>query len=120
MLIHNLAPTRFRPPPAILAGISTRSAERRSQRGCLLYSREEGLETDDPARLGYRAPLHPAGPLFRFVLISGLQLPPEGVALFKKNEGHPKAPDPANGAASMRSSFLTPCWREQDSNHRSR
>jgi hypothetical protein len=28
--------------------------------------------------------------------------------------------DPANGAASMRSSFLTPRWREQDSNHWSR
>ena len=36
-----------------------RSAERRSQRGCLTYSRDEGLETDDPARLGYRAPLIP-------------------------------------------------------------
>jgi hypothetical protein len=43
----------------------------------------EGLETDDPARLGYRAPIHPAGPLFSFVLISGLQSPQEGLALLK-------------------------------------
>jgi hypothetical protein len=33
---------------------------------------------------------------------------------------HLSEADPANGAASMRSSFLTPRWREVDSNPRSR
>jgi hypothetical protein len=33
---------------------------------------------------------------------------------------HVSEADPANGAASMRSSFLTPRWREPDSNSRSR
>ena len=32
---------------------------------------------------------------------------------------HVSEADPANGAASMRSSFLTPRWREADSNPRS-
>jgi hypothetical protein len=89
---RNPASARHRPRPAILARISTRSAERRSQRGCLIYSRDEGLETDDPARLGYRAPLIPLARCLGFVIISGLQLPPEGVAV-SKNGGHPKASD---------------------------
>jgi hypothetical protein len=33
--------------------------------------------------------------------------------------GRCEGADPANGAASIRSSFLTPRWREPDSNHRS-
>jgi hypothetical protein len=50
---------------------SYRETERRSQRGCLFYSREEGLETDDPARLGYRSPLTFAGPTFTLTFASG-------------------------------------------------
>jgi hypothetical protein len=41
----------------------------------LPHGRWEGLETDDPARLGYRAPLTNTGPTFTSTFVSGFVIP---------------------------------------------
>jgi hypothetical protein len=48
------------------------------------------LETDDPARLGYRAPLIPLARCLGIRSNFGIAITPEGVAV-SKNGGHPKA-----------------------------
>jgi hypothetical protein len=78
-----------RPPatargPRFLWASRTRSAERRSQRGCLIYSTDEGLETDDPARLGYRAPLIPLARCLGIRSNFGIAITPRGSSRFKK------------------------------------